>query len=66
MMTATDYIAFLESMGVTLKVKGDRLQVSPSRLVGPGTLEILKQYKAEIIAAIEEQTSNSQLNPLRI
>lgn len=54
-MTGPEYIAFLESMGVTLKVHGEKLQVSPARAVGPGTLSVLKAHKPEIIEALLEQ-----------
>ena len=62
-MTPQQYVDFLATHGFKLWVHDGRLRVSdPSRL-GPGTLGILKQFKPEIIAALQqhENISNSPL-----
>ena len=51
-MTATEIIRDLQSRGVELRAEGDRLRFRPKEAVTPDLIKILKQHKAEIIAAV--------------
>ena len=51
-MTATDILSELARRGVHLEVAGDKLRWRPKEAVTPDLVEALKQWKAEIIAAL--------------
>src|SRR5690606_36877874 len=55
----SQYIAFLEEMGIHLQAVDGQLKVTPAKLVGPGTIEVLKRYKAELLAAISGPSTAS-------
>lgn len=51
-MTATDILSELVRRGVHLEVAGDKLRWRPKEAVTPELVEVLKQWKTEIIAAL--------------
>ena len=51
-MTATEILNELQRRGVELRAEGDRLRFRPKEAVTPDLIKILKQHKAEIIAAV--------------
>ena len=51
-MNATEILSELERRGVHLEVAGDKLRWRPKEAVTPELVEVLKQWKPEIIAAL--------------
>ena len=51
-MTAVQIIQDLHRRGVQLRAEGDRLKFRPKEAVTSHLVEVLKQYKAEIIAVL--------------
>lgn len=58
-MTPQQYIDFLAEHGFKLSIHGDRLRVSDPERIGPGTIQILKRFKTEIVAALRERETES-------
>ena len=52
-MTATQILSELARRGVHLEVAGDRLRFRPKEAVTPDLVELLKQRKGEIMAALQ-------------
>lgn len=64
-MTPAKYIEFLAEMGIQLEAVNGQLKVTPASRVGPGTIQILRQYKAELLEAISGSSTVSASTQLQ-
>lgn len=58
-MTPAKYIEFLAEMGIQLEAANGQLKVTPAAKVGPATIQILRQHKAELLEAISGSSTVS-------
>jgi hypothetical protein len=61
-MTATRLMAEINSLGIRLEAKGDRLRFSPRSAVTPDLAERMKAHKAELLVVLRTTRKPPQSN----
>ena len=63
-MGAPDLIGHLKGMGLTLTAAGDRLLVEPREAITDEIRQLIRENKAQILAALNPTTGNAELDGL--